>query len=463
MKRNAKRAGAFRAAMVILAAGLAGGSQAAVYYVATNGPGGAATTWATAKSVIQEAVSLCVSGDVVVVSNGLYDSGGVVDCPTPGHVLTNRVAITTAYVTVRSANNNPAAAIIKGAWSSDGRTNGWDAVRCVYMADRTALIGFTVTNGAGTTSQVQTVDRALGGIYCASTSAVISNCVITGNAGMINSLGAGVYQGTVYDSVIRGNAGLSGGGARLSVVYRSELTGNNAQTTGGGADSSLLYDCLLAGNTSPDGAGAQACTQFNCRVIGNAGKDGGGVKNGVAYHCLVISNTATGRGGGAFRGVYVNCLLAGNTAGQSGGGANSADLDACTVVGNAAGTTGGGGTYSGGVTNSIIYFNQSSAGSNTVSSAVSYSCTAPDPGGEGNRADTPLFVQNGSGAGASLALGNYRLSRGSPCRNAGTNEPWMETAQDLDGRPRLDRHLGGVVDLGAYEYHVEPGSVWTVR
>ncbi|MBU4212636.1 MAG: hypothetical protein KKD33_08640, partial [Verrucomicrobia bacterium] len=78
------------------------------YYVATNGPGGGATTWATATNNIQDAISLCAVGDLVLVSNGVYGTGGVKNWPggLGGTDLTNRVAITND-ITVRSANNDP--------------------------------------------------------------------------------------------------------------------------------------------------------------------------------------------------------------------------------------------------------------------------------------------------------------------------------------------------------------------
>ena len=49
---------------------------------------------------------------------------------------------------------------------------------------------------------------------------------------------------------------------------------------------------------------------------------------------------------------------------------------------------------------------------------------------------------------ADPAAQNYRLLPGSPCIDAGTNLPWMESALDLDGEARI---AGGIVDLGCYE------------
>lgn len=44
--------------------------------------------------------------------------------------------------------------------------------------------------------------------------------------------------------------------------------------------------------------------------------------------------------------------------------------------------------------------------------------------------------------------GNYRLSAGSPCVNAGINQDWMTNAIDLGGNIRI-RY--GAVDMGSYE------------
>ena len=50
------------------------------------------TNWVDAANNIQAAVDVASSNDVVLVTNGVYDSGGTV---TPGYAITNRVLITT--------------------------------------------------------------------------------------------------------------------------------------------------------------------------------------------------------------------------------------------------------------------------------------------------------------------------------------------------------------------------------
>ncbi|NLG35885.1 MAG: hypothetical protein GX548_11085 [Lentisphaerae bacterium] len=70
-------------------------------------------------------------------------------------------------------------------------------------------------------------------------------------------------------------------------------------------------------------------------------------------------------------------------------------------------------------------------------------CTAPMPkGGDGNFTGDPLC--------ASAATGDWRLGAGSPCVDAGLYIPWMETAADLGGEPRV---RFDAVDCGAYEYN----------
>jgi len=50
----------------------------------------------------------------------------------------------------------------------------------------------------------------------------------------------------------------------------------------------------------------------------------------------------------------------------------------------------------------------------------------------------------------------WRLIYTSSCRDAGTNMPWMAYARDLDGNPRI---IGARVDMGAYEFIPDPGTV----
>jgi hypothetical protein len=96
--------------------------------------------------------------------------------------------------------------------------------------------------------------------------------------------------------------------------------------------------------------------------------------------------------------------------------------------------------------NCIVYYNQAPMNPNQAGTVFSYSCTTPDPGGNGNITNAPLIV----------SVDSPRLLAASPCINAGTNETWMAGASDLDGVPRI---VGPAVDMGAYEYPLTPAGV----
>ena len=500
-KTTARAAGA--AAALALLAAPSGLAQTNQYVVKGNaGANLPFTTWTDAAPSIQDAISACSSGDVVWVRAATYDEGGVTNWPA-GSVLTSRVAVTTAYVTVRSEHNDPTNTIIKGRFDTgepgaEGTvTNGPSAARGVYLADNTRLIGFTITNGA----TLAAGDLHGAGVLAPTTAAVLSNCVIVGNAAYYpgSGYGGGVRYGTLYNCVIEGNvagfaAGVSyctlyhcsvvsnvarqsGGGASYGAAYDSVLSGNRSGANGGGADGSTLVRCTLSGNTaSQSGGGAYQATLTGCIVSNNTTLGGGGVRGGTLSNCWLVANYSSW-GGGAHEATLYNCLIMGNEARgyqTRGGGAASSRLYNCTVVGNRAGyitntntpAPGGGGVSGCGLINSIVYYNQDDTYGydNYRASTNQYSCTTPeDPGwteADHNTAEEPRFMANGSGYGTNdFAAGNYQLRGSSPCVNAGTNGSWT-AGVDLAGNPRI-RY--GVVDMGAFECIVNRGVMIRVR
>lgn len=410
-----------------------------VHYVAQGNPTPSPpyNSWQTAATNIADAIKAAEIGATVLVSNGVYQTGGEV---IHGSV-TNRVAVTKALL-LQSANG-PSVTVIRGV-QVPGSVNGEGAVRCVYLTNGATLAGFTLTGGATRESGDYTTDQAGGGVWCESTSATVINCVILSNTA--NVFGGGACFGTLSNCTLIGNSAAapgppmgSGGGAGLCVLYGCTLNGNYA-LVGGGAANCTLNDCTLLRNSSPNGGGADGCTLNRCLLNNNSAGYGGGAGASILNWCSLTGNSAI-NGGGAEGCSLNNCLLTGNSAsnpGIAGGGAFSSVLNNCTVSGNSA-SSGAGGVGNCTLTNSIVYFNSAPNAPNYFGDSFDHCCTSPLPtGGFGNFDADPRFVSN------------HHLAATSPCINAGLNSV-VAAEVDLDGNPRI---TGGTVDLGAYEFQL---------
>ncbi len=342
-----------RVTAVLLLTSVSQGIAATRYVNVTNpGPVAPYTNWATAATSIQDAVDVALAGDLILVTNGVYQTGGRVAYGS----LTNRVTLDKA-VTVESVNG-PEVTIIKG-YQEPGTTNGPSAVRCVYMDAGSALIGFTVTNGATFGTWGSSTEQRGGGIFVV-------------YSGMISNV---FYTGTVSNCVIGGSsAGVSGG-----TLFNCVIIGN----TSVGAMESALVDCVVAENL---GSGAYISTLTNCVIRDNISeKYGGGTYASTAQGCLYWGNSARFEGGGAFWGT----------------------LDNCTVIGNTANV--GGGVHSATVRNSVLYHNTAVQGENYFGGTIAYSCATPLPTNGTNNFDAEPQL-------ASLS----HLSLTSPCRQSGS-------------------------------------------
>ena len=359
-------------------------AEGLVIYVAPQGnDSNDGFSWSTAKSSIQAGIDAQLyDGGVIMVSNGVYalSSGILVDKP----------------VSVRGYDG-PDSTLIDGLGS----------VRCFYLEDSgCALDGLTLTNGYS--------DGNGGGIYCASSDIVItdcsivgcssqfgggifggtaSSCVIAGNTA--SEQGGGVYDTALTDCLVRGNSAQHGGGLRSGTATRCEISGNTVSGQGGGAYDAALSDCSVYGNAAAlggglcfgsathcdvsentataSGGGFNDAAATDCAISGNSAEYGGGLYNGTASACAISNNIASLEGGGLYSVGAENCSVIGNSAGTYGGGMRSGSAVNCTISGNASSQSGGG-VYVGTVSGCTICGNSALNGGG-VSFATVESCT----------------------------------------------------------------------------------------
>ncbi|MBI3853703.1 MAG: hypothetical protein HY298_25950 [Verrucomicrobia bacterium] len=377
---------------------LAMSASATVHYVDANNasPVPPYIDWATAATTIQDAIDIALPQDEIVVTNGIYASGGRVAYGS----LTNRVAIIKP-LNVRSVNG-PGATVVEG-YQVPGSINGDSAIRCLYLTNGAQLIGFTLRKGATRTSRTFTDPSTSGG---------------------------GVF-GEKYG---------------LCIVSNCLLTGNSARDYGGGAAGARLYNCVVSNNTSGlFGGGVLTPACLNCTLISNSAQFGGGAYEGYLTNCVLSGNKASQDGAGANGSILYNCVIRDNIANNNGGGVYAGAVYNCTIVGNSA-SQGGGLHNTFPARNSIMYYNNS--GGNYYNSGYANCCTIPLIIDDDVRSFTnaPMFVN--------LLSGDFRLQSNSPCINSGYNAS-APAGVDLDGNPRV---VGGYVDVGAYEYQ-NPSSV----
>jgi len=361
-------------------------------YVAASGSATAPyTNWATAANDIQSAVSVAGIGDIILVTNGNYGTGGAIVHGS----LSNRVAITN-IVTVRSVNGPEQTTIVGNGPIGDSAT------RCAYVGLSADLIGFTLTNGYTREYGDYFDERSGGGVYADDT-AHISNCVIT-------HCSSDNYGGAAY-------------GGRY---YYCEMRDCFADYGAGGLSSGHAEHCLITGNEGGYGGGVSYSMLINCVISGNQGGSGGGSYHSSGRNTIFVRNHATGSGGGSggYQGAYENCTFVNNHADYSSGGVT---LDRTSYL------------------NCIIYYNTADVKYDdywgTSDQEQFTNCCAPG-----------LVATNGniSSAPAISGVETPRLLSSSPCINAGKDQDWMTNAVDQDGLARL----AGTVDIGAYEYHV---------
>ncbi|MEI7947013.1 MAG: choice-of-anchor Q domain-containing protein [bacterium] len=220
-------------------------AHATTYYVDASRPddAGNGQSWGTAKKTIQAAVDITVSNDLVLVTNGVYNTGTRVNS---GYSLQNRVVITNEIM-VKSVNG-PLVTIIEG--SGTNFYNTASAIRCAYMSAG-ILDGFTLEKGATFEALGSSWDQVGGGVSCVpgvGRHAALNNCIL------------------------RGNKALNGGGGDSITLFENCLiTGNTADSGGAGFGIGTFINCTITKNSAVRGGGSWGAKLDNCIIWDNSG------------------------------------------------------------------------------------------------------------------------------------------------------------------------------------------------
>ena len=246
--------------------------QGNIRYVSLNSshPLAPYSDWSIAATRIQDAVDAAAAGDTVLVTNGIYATGGRKWFDSG----TNQVTVTNSIIL--QSVNGPSVTIIQGRQAA-----GTNAVRCVLLGANAVLTGFTMTNGEGGIGNYPDG----GGVYCYATSSVVSNCVLAGN---LARLGGGVFRGTLVNCSLKQNSATDGGGGAYNAVLINCLLisnsagGGSSAGSGGGAAYSSLVNCTLTSNSAGRGGGTAFGTANNCILYYNSFTSGGSAPNYIS-------------------------------------------------------------------------------------------------------------------------------------------------------------------------------------
>ncbi len=289
------------------------------------------------------------------------------------------------------------------------------------------------------------------GIDASNTDLGLTDCEITGN---VSGWGAGISLSDSPNSVtlthclIADNISTSAyGGASFTgamvTMINCEIAGNSAGGSGGGL-----------------GFGSSTATLENCRITDNRAEGpGGGIRIDFAdlhaHNCVLSGNTTTEGGGLYMSDAFAaldNCMITNNVADSTGGGiglsgSSFATLHSCTFTGNSAGFRGGAlllahGYANATLVNSILWGNspdEANTGGVHGILSIQYSDVRGGYEGTANIDADPLFFDP--------VAGDYHLSWGSPCIDAGSSSGAPDVDFEMDTRP-----AGEGYDMGADEH-----------
>jgi len=346
-----------------------------------------------------------------------------------------------------------------------------------------------------------------GGISCeGACAATISNCAISDNTAEdpygTQAWGGGVFiktpgQVTVADSTVSNNFSTHGTSGIHCDSYSDNVYISRCTVTGNGGGGGIgCHECAptIEHCTITDNIGAGiSCRWFTvtirfCTIRHNAGPGISCSLQGPAIisHCILEGNDGPGVRSDDASPLVTNCVVAGNRPGLLAEWGGAPVVRECTFVGNrASGLAGSIESYRCDLTlSNCVFWSDPSSGPIEIkfasspyrpkTLAVSYCDVRGGQAavelegdvklkwGPGNIDADPRFTMPGYWDDAGTpgdpdddvwVGGDYRLSAGSPCINAGTNYAPDLPDADIDGNPRIQCCR---VDMGAYESPYPP-------
>lgn len=487
-------------------------SAGRVWFVAGDaGNTGDGLTWDAPFERLEDAITASRLGDEIWVKAGVYVPAS--DDATASFALKSGVAIYGGFAgneelrEQRDWHRYPTR--LSGDLAGDDQiqphtaigANSGHIVACGAVNASAVLDGFIIEHGAGGPPGTPTTSALAhgSGMYCLGGSPTIRNCTFRENIAPHKSGGA-VYvlsgHPTFEDCRFEENTALNGGGGALCAEGDSSLTlsgcvfvGNlcvgGAAGFGGGAvlhnasGALMVHGCHFEHNASLPSSigplthglgGALAITQGSAFVhnstlrYNEAPLGGGGIASGASIaleNCLVANNVAH------------EVLSVSGDAPATGGGlwtaSPSTTLTNCTLVMNEASRAAGVDTAVGAaeIANSIVWGNQTR--DETIAGLwqeqlgqrfeLRHCCVSGlfQPGPIDDDAEDRAVIIACISANPGFvdpAAGDFRLSRTSPCVDAGEAALVQSDVQtDLDGAPRLVALRDGPVqiDMGCFE------------
>jgi hypothetical protein len=434
------------------------------------------TSWGTAFTDLQAALTTAASGDQIDVAGGTYKPTSGTD-RTSSFDVADGVSIYGGFAGSAASDpdkRDPAtyATVLSGdiGTADDTSDNSYHLIE----GNNITLDGLTLEDANADQPHYGysgNIDSG-GAFFSPYGSPTINNCIFQDNL---------AQPGTYIDSC-SGAAIYCNGGTITNCAFT-----NNATETNGMSDSyGGAISCTASPNLSP-------VTISNCTFTDNSSFEGGAIVLGTNYEtssvvvtisdCAFYGNSAQTTGGaiddGADAGAtVVNCLFVGNTANNGGAFGVSGStypnvidtLTNCDFVANSSAIddSPGGTPVQLVIHNDILWNNTSEI---VTQAGVSVTATYSDIEGEyssaGNINTDPQFIQNPSAGTDGIwgtsddNYGNLQLQQTSPCIDGGDNTAVPSgTTTDLAGNSRFidmptvaDTGLGTapIVDMGAYE------------